>query len=136
MLGDGWSPSGLIESLGKWCGEAGMTMEFNQFMKDRRECMQFAFDELDRLKIQALRFVSPCASVLMLNCATLDMERCRSRYLRRCKSSSRSLCYRSALPPTGLCWSGDCAKCRRQTNTRNSGRSAMKSSAVRDVELT
>ena len=42
-LGDGWSPAGLIKLLSKWCDEAGMSVEFNQFMKDRRECMGFAF---------------------------------------------------------------------------------------------
>ena len=82
-LGDGWSPAGLIKLLSKWCDEADMSVEFNQFMKDRRECMEFAFAELDRLKIQTLRFVSLCASVLMLNCDASDMERYRSRCLRR-----------------------------------------------------
>ena len=82
-LGDGWSPAGLIRSLRTWCDKAGMNVEFNQFMNDRRECMEFAFAELDRLKIQTLRFVSLCASVLVLNCVASDMERCRLRYVRR-----------------------------------------------------
>ena len=60
VLGDGWSPAALIRLLREWCSEAGMGTQFNDYLVARKECMDFAFQELDRLEIEALRYVSLC----------------------------------------------------------------------------
>ena len=60
VLGDGWSPAALIRLLHEWCSEAGMGTQFNDYLAARKECMDFAFQELDRLEIEALRYVSLC----------------------------------------------------------------------------